>query len=93
MVNKDIEIEISHGRDLWPIKMDRSQMEQVVLNLAVNARDAMPSGGKVTIEIANVSLDGAYIKTHYNVTPGDYVMLAVSDNGQGIGRGNQGKYF
>ena len=93
LLGENIEIEISHGKDLWPVKMDRSQMEQVVLNLAVNARDAMPSGGKLTIETANVSLDGAYIKTHYNVTPGDYVMLAVSDNGQGMDEETKGNIF
>ena len=93
LLGEDIEIKIGHGKDLWLVKMDRSQMEQVVLNLAVNARDAMPSGGKLTIETANVSLDEAYMKTHYNITPGDYVMLAVSDNGQGIDEETRGNIF
>ncbi len=84
LLGEDIEIEIGHVKELWPIKVDRSQLEQVILNLAVNARDAMPLGGKLTIETSNVSLDGVYIKSHYNISPGDYVMLAISDNGKGM---------
>ncbi len=84
LLGEDIEININHGKELWPVKADRSQLEQVVLNLAVNARDAMPLGGKLTIETANVSLDEAYRKVHYNIIPGDYVMLTISDNGKGM---------
>ena len=86
LLGENIEIEIAHGKDLWPIKADRSQLEQLVLNLAINARDAMPSGGKLLIETVNVVLDEAYMQEHYNITPGDYVMLTISDTGHGMNR-------
>lgn len=84
ILGENIEIEIFQANDLWPVKAAHSQMEQVVMNLAVNARDAMPLGGHLTLETANVILDESYQKEHFDITPGNYVMLAISDNGVGI---------
>ena len=93
LLGEDIDITINHGKDIWPIKADRSQIEQVIINLAVNARDAMPLGGKLTIETSNITLDEAYEKEHYSIKAGEYVMLAVTDTGEGISREVQDQIF
>jgi PAS domain S-box-containing protein len=79
--------------NLQPVKVDPAQIQQILINLVVNARDAMPEGGKVVIETANVELDEEYAGRHIEVQPGDYVMLAVSDNGSGIDEPTQARIF
>lgn len=84
LIGEDIELQIVAGKRIGHIKADPAQIEQVIMNLAVNARDAMPDGGKLILETANVELDEEYARTHSSVSPGDYVMLAISDTGSGM---------
>jgi PAS domain S-box-containing protein len=83
-LGEDIEIEVRPAGGLWPELADVSQVESALLNLTINARDAMPRGGKLTIETGNVSLDAEYAARNLDVEPGDYVMLAVTDTGTGM---------
>jgi PAS domain S-box-containing protein len=84
LLGEDVELATQLTPDLGAVKTDRSQIEQVIMNLAVNARDAMPQGGKLTIETANVEMDAVYARDHFPALPGSYVMLAVSDTGTGM---------
>jgi PAS domain S-box-containing protein len=84
LIREDIEFLTIRARDLGTVKVDPGQIEQVLMNLVLNARDAMPHGGKLTLETANVQLDEAYARDHQPVEPGSYVMLAVSDSGIGM---------
>jgi len=83
-IPKMIEFEMHLESDLNIINADSSQIEQVIMNLGINARDAMPGGGKLIIETENVVLDEAYCRTHLGAVPGNYVMLSISDNGTGM---------
>lgn len=93
LLGEHIEIAFFPAPDLGLIKADRSQMEQVLLNLAINSRDAMPQGGKLTIETARVLLDEEFSHLHNNLAPGDYIVLSVSDTGEGIAENVQEHIF
>ena len=80
----DIAIEVIRGAGLWPCEVDPAQLENAVVNLAINARDAMPDGGKLTIETANTRVDREYAELHAEMQPGQYVSLAVTDSGVGM---------
>lgn len=84
LLGEDIQVSLSLDPDLGNVKADQSQIEQVIMNLAVNARDAMPSGGKLHIQTANVELDHTYMRDHPGSKTGSYVMLAIADSGSGM---------
>jgi signal transduction histidine kinase len=84
VIGEDIDLKIRLAPELWPVKVDPAQMEQVILNLVVNARDAMPTGGQLTIETANVVIDDNYVADHLDSQPGKYVLLTISDTGFGM---------
>ena len=83
-LGENIALETIGGAGLWKIETDVSELESALLNLALNARDAMPDGGKLTIETSNAYLDDEYCRHHSDITPGQYVLIAVSDNGMGM---------
>src|SRR3546814_12182688 len=80
----EVEIERTLSEDIWPVVVDGSQLENALLNLAINARDAMPNGGKLIIETGNVTLDREYCERNPDAVPGQHVMISVSDTGAGI---------
>ncbi|MDB5627118.1 MAG: cell cycle control histidine kinase CckA [Tardiphaga sp.] len=84
LIGEKVKFDLVHGRDLWPVKVDVSQFEQVIVNLAVNARDAMPNGGKLTIRTVNVAAADAAMLTHKGLPAADYVKIEVADSGTGI---------
>ncbi len=93
LIGEDIEVKTRLAPSIGMVTADPGQIEQVLMNLIVNARDAMPDGGTIDIETANVELDDEYARTHASTPPGDYVMLAVSDTGHGMPRETQARVF
>ena len=93
LIGEDIELKLMLDSDLGQVKADRGQIEQVLMNLAVNARDAMPDGGKLIIQTSNAELDAAFVRQHSGSRPGQYVMLSVTDTGTGIDPEIQSQIF
>lgn len=93
IIGEDIEMAFSGGKGLPAVRGDRGQMEQVLLNLCVNARDAMPGGGMLTIRTENAVIDRQYCETHDWAAPGDHVLLSVADTGCGMDAGTQARIF
>jgi len=93
LIGDDVHLVTVTGKDLGRVKADPGQIEQIIVNLAVNARDAMPRGGKIIMETRNVELDDSYAHIHAAVQPGPYVMLAISDTGVGMDAETQKRIF
>jgi two-component system cell cycle sensor histidine kinase/response regulator CckA len=84
LIGEKVKLDLVHGRDLWPVKVDVSQFEQVIVNLAVNARDAMPEGGKLTVKTANLTAEESAQLAYKGMPAADYVRIDISDTGTGI---------
>ncbi len=93
MIREDIQVEIQVAPELWHVEADRNQLEQAIINLAINARDAMPGGGRLTIQARNAVLDGNYVLRHMGTSAGPHVCLSVSDNGMGMDEATQQRIF
>ncbi|BCG94871.1 cell cycle histidine kinase CckA [Mesorhizobium sp. 131-2-1] len=93
LVGNEIKLKIDHGRDLWPVKVDIGQFEQVVVNLAVNARDAMPAGGDLAVRTRNVTAEECRSFSYRELTPADYVVVEIEDTGTGIAQDVLKKIF
>jgi len=93
LIGEDVELTIRPAHGLWAVKVDPGQMEQVVMNLVINARDAMPRGGKLTIETANVELDESYVKLRPEAHAGGHVRVSVSDTGCGMDAATRARAF
>jgi len=93
LIGEDITLTLLSGKDLWNIKIDRSQIGQVIANLATNARDAINDVGTITVETSNIAIDETYCKDHLDFHPGEYVMLAFSDTGSGMDKATIARIF
>jgi PAS domain S-box-containing protein len=92
-LGETVEMEIVQGARIWAVEVDANQLENALLNLAINARDAMPQGGKLTIETANTHLDSHYAARDAEVRPGQYVLVSISDTGTGMDAGTAARAF
>jgi len=93
LIREDLELITIPGPNLGTIRADRGQLEQIVMNLVLNARDAIAEGGRITIETARVELDQAFARDHLGVTPGPYVLLSIADNGSGMDQATRSRIF
>jgi CheY-like chemotaxis protein len=93
LLGEDVDLRTLLGGDVWKVKVDQGKMEQVIMNLAINARDAMPEGGSLLLETHNALLDESYVREHPEVKPGEYVLISVSDTGHGIEAGMLERIF
>jgi PAS domain S-box-containing protein len=93
MIGEDIDLVMNAGQHLWSVRADAGQIDQVIMNLAVNARDAMPSGGRLTMETSNITVDEEHARLHSPLVPGDYVKISISDTGHGMDPETQSKIF
>jgi signal transduction histidine kinase/CheY-like chemotaxis protein len=93
LIGEDIELEANLGAGPFTVMIDPGQLEQVIMNLAVNARDAMPGGGKLTLETTAITMDGDYVRDHWPAHPGRFAMLAVSDTGCGMNEETRSRIF
>ena len=93
LIGEDVELVAVTSPDLGTVKADAGQIEQVLMNLVVNARDAMSNGGRLTIETFNTTVDGGFVRLYSGLRPGDYVVPAVSDTGIGIPDAEQARLF
>jgi signal transduction histidine kinase/CheY-like chemotaxis protein len=93
LIGEDVQLKVELQRPLGWVRIDPAQIEQILINLAVNARDAMPGGGKLMIETADVTLDEEYCRSHPHVRPGDFVLMTVSDDGKGLSAEDKAHLF
>ncbi len=93
LIGEDVELSVKAAPDLWPVMADPGQMQQVIMNLVVNARDAMPSGGQLLLETANVDIDPEHADKHADVAPGPFVRFAVTDTGDGMDPATRARIF
>jgi CheY-like chemotaxis protein len=93
LIGEAVDLVVVPGDDLWPVTADPGHLEQVVMNLSVNARDAMPEGGRITIETSNIELGEVYAGEHVGAKPGEYVLLSVSDTGTGMDEETKARVF
>src|SRR5204863_2612758 len=84
LIGENVKLDVVHGRDIWPVKVDIAQFEQVIINLAVNARDAMPLGGRLTLRTSNEGADDSARQKYKGMPFGEYVLVEVEDTGTGI---------